>query len=586
MLSSKIKILALISILSWFSPIAMGAVSPAPSTKQALKAAGGLHLPFVANQGQVKDPAIAFVADTFACRVAVSRDGEIVYSRATSQKDSGAPMQITERLVNAQVNVSGRDQQAARVSYFPGRDKTRWHTNLPTYGRVTVGHITPKIRVDLKAHGDSVEKFFYLQPGADPASIRLAVSGAEGLKVDADGEMVLTTASGSMHLSKPIAYQEIDGERRSVPVCYALSRNTYSFEVGKYDASRELVIDPLVRVFAIKHGDQLHNAFMDVVSDDDGNVYAAGYTRDQLVIYKLDRYIKTILGAAFFSKGGEYHGDIIRSMALDSQGHVFVVGKTENLDFPLTPGCADNQPDPMVITKEGFVAKFSADLVTLMAATYLGGDNYEHFFDVAIDARDRVYVAGCSETTGLIDGKTFPVTSTAYDTIPAPEYQIKAVVARLDNDLSTIEAATFLGGSEDDNLNKKADVANCLSISSDGEVSVAGLTNQADFPTTADSISGVKSGDGDIFLARFDADLTQLLYSTFIGGGQDEAPTDLLLNTAGELYMTGWTFSADFPMTSDGYDTSHGLQEEDGFILKLNASGNEILAATFLGGHP
>jgi hypothetical protein len=91
-------------------------------------------------------------------------------------------------------------------------------------------------------------------------------------------------------------------------------------------------------------------------------------------------------------------------------------------------------------------------------------------------------------------------------------------------------------------------------------------------------------GEDDVFLARLDADLTQLRFATYIGGDTTDVPTDLILNAAGELYLLGWTISADFPVPAGGYGTSYGLHEEDGFILKLNAAGDKIQAGPFLGG--
>jgi hypothetical protein len=92
------------------------------------------------------------------------------------------------------------------------------------------------------------------------------------------------------------------------------------------------------------------------------------------------------------------------------------------------------------------------------------------------------------------------------------------------------------------------------------------------------------NGEGDVFLCKLDQDLKTLLVSTYIGGSQNEAPTDMLLDKQGNIYLLGWTFSHDFPMATTGYKTSHSQEEDDGFVLKLNADASEILAGTFIGG--
>jgi hypothetical protein len=577
-------VLLLYILLSSFP--ALGAVSTKPDKTRVLSAASSLHLPFVANRGQVKDPAVAFTADTFACRVEVTRDGRIVYVRSQTSKGGGAQMKISERIMGARIAVEGKDRQTTRISYFPGRDQSQWQSGVPGYGRVTLGHITPRIRVDLKAHGNNVEKLFHLAPGADPARIWLAVQGADEMRVSPDGDLVLTTSTGNMRLTRPVAYQEIGGERRMVAVRYTTRGNTYGFIVGAHDPSRDLVIDPLLKVFTVFEGDDIYNAFLAVTGDAAGNIYAAGYIHNQLVIYKFDHDLEKVLGTVVFSIRAYYQNDVIRSIALDSQGNVFVAGRTSNEDFPVTPGCHDDQFDVLDDDYDGFIAKFSPDLVHLLAATYIGGDWYDYLYDLAIDPEDRIFVAGCS-MRGETDKHLFPVSDTAYDPNSGPVYWKKAVVARLSNDLTTVEAATYLGAQNTDTSDQwpaKTEIAYCLSLTNTGEVWVVGCTDYNGFPTTPDSLDATHNGEKDLFLAKLDADLSQLRYSTYIGGEKDEAPTDLILNSAGELFLTGWTFSADFPVTSDGYDTSYGFHEEDGFILKLAPDGNEILAGTYLGG--
>jgi hypothetical protein len=163
---------------------------------------------------------LAYVADTFACRVAVTRNGQITYSRFQDEKGHGSDFHIKERLVGPamNINVQARDRQSAKVSYYNGPDASKWYTELATFDRVSLGRIQPGIRMELRAHGDNVEKLFYLSPGADPAGIRLAVEGARDLRVNADGELELTAAhpKGTMRFTKPVAYQQINGQRRTV----------------------------------------------------------------------------------------------------------------------------------------------------------------------------------------------------------------------------------------------------------------------------------------------------------------------------------------------------------------------------------
>ena len=565
------------------------ALASAPNAdlkKKVTSAMADLHLPFVENKGQVADPKVAFVADTFACRVSVTRDGQIVYGLPADKKGKGPGGEIKERLVGegAKIRVRGQKSDGAMVSYFPGRDASQWKRNVPTFEQVHLGRVAPGIEMALSAHGRNVEKLFYVEPGADPSAIRLGVEGAKGLSIRKDGELELATAVGAMRFSQPVAYQEINGEKRMVKVSYQVSENTYGFALGNYDTTQQLVIDPLITVFPISQS-ETHNLIEALATDAEGNVYAAGGAGDQLAIFKLDSRLDSILASVRFSEDAYYRLEMIYNLVLDRHGNVIVAGTTINSDFPVTEGCHDNRiyDGTYQASPEGFVTKFSADLSTMIASTFVGGDGWEEIKALVVDEHDQVYVAGNSRFCGLTGGQEFPITGGAFDETPLEKYYYQGMVVKLDPTLSTVLAATYLGGHECDNNGCKT-LIHCLALDADGNLWAAGHTDFPDFPTTDGSLDSSYNGGGDIFLSKMDPDLTQLLVSTHIGGLQDEEPTDMLFDAQGDLYLLGWTYSTDFPMPAGGYMPEHSNYEEDGFILKLNASANEILAGTFLGG--
>ena len=543
-----------------------------------------MHLPFVENKGQVTDPNVAYVADTFACRVSVTKDGQIVYGLPGNKEDKRHGLKIKERLLGESVKtrVSGRISHGAKVSYYPGRDKSRWRSNVPTYEQVSLGQVAPGIEMALCARGQNVEKLFFVEPGANPTDIQLTVEGAKDLSVKENGELELVTASGVMRFSKPIAYQEIDGKRSMVGVGYLVSKNTYGFALGDYDPSQKLVIDPLITVFPISHNMD-DNLIMALAVDGDGNIYAAGDSADQLVVFKLDSKLEKMLASIYFSEWANYCHDLIRCMALDSMGNVVVAGSTWNQDFPITEGCHDNRLShpPYYHGPEWFVTKLSADLQTIVASTFVGGDYMDKLNAMVLDANDNVFVAGYS-VTGQTDEQQFPVTPDAFDVTPINYYQHQGAIAKLDNNLSKVLAATYLGGHECDKMECE-DAVHCLAIDADGNLWAAGRTTYPDFPVTDDSFDPTYNGEGDVFLSKLDPDLSQLLMSTHIGGLENEAPSDILFDDQGNLFLLGWTYSSDFPIPDGGYQPDHGHNEEDGFILKMTASGNEILAGTFIG---
>jgi hypothetical protein len=143
------------------------------------------------------------------------------------------------------------------------------------------------------------------------------------------------------------------------------------------------------------------------------------------------------------------------------------------------------------------------------------------------------------------------------------------------DDPSDLLFSTFLGGSE-------VDFAWGLALDAAGNVMVAGRTYSDDFPTTPGAFDAEISGSSDAFVARLNPDGNQLLYSTFLGGGEPDLAADLALDTAGSATITGFTRSADFPTTPGAFDTDHN-GANDVFVTRLNADGSELLYSTFLG---
>ncbi|MCP4688816.1 MAG: hypothetical protein GY859_12245, partial [Desulfobacterales bacterium] len=182
---------------------------------------------------------------------------------------------LQEELVKGRVKqVRGEGAAPTRVSYFKGRDQSKWKNNVNTYDMVSLGEVYEGVDVKLRAYGSNVEKLFYVKPGADADAIRLRLEGADGLKINAAGELEIETDLGPVAFTAPIAYQEADGKKRDVKVAYAVNGNEYGFSVGEYDRTKELVIDPLLASTYI--GASNNDSARSISVDQIGNVYISG----------------------------------------------------------------------------------------------------------------------------------------------------------------------------------------------------------------------------------------------------------------------------------------------------------------------
>ncbi len=566
-----------------------------------------VRVPFVENVGQV-DKEVSFYASTFGGTVCVTRNGEIVYSlpkyedvedkealsRRHKEMEKGRHTRkvkgwvLKESFVGADVKeVKGVKRAETVVSYFRGRDPKKWVKGIKSYRGVSFGEVYEGIRLALKARGASVEKVFYLEPGANAEKIMVRVEGAKGLKVNERGALEVKTDLGVVRFTRPLAYQEEGGKRELVEVRYVIKGDgLYGFRVGKYDKKRPLVIDPLLGSTYLGGGDW-DRAY--ALYANGGNVYVAGWTYStdfpttvgaydesfnggtyDAFVSKLSGDLSTLLASAFLGGGGSE--DYIHTLYVDGQGNVYVAGTTASSDFPTTTGAYDESKNGPYY--DAFVSKLSGDLSTLLASTFLGGSAW-NFSDYAnalyVDGQGNVYVAGTTASTD------FPTTTGAYDESHNGNGDV--FVSKLSGDLSSLLASTFLGGSY-------IDVANAIDVDGQGNIYVAGYTGSSDFPTTTGAHDeSYNGGDYDAFVSKLSGDLSTLLASTFLGGGDyDVAPT-LDADGQGNVYVAGYTASSDFPTTTGAYDESYnGGDYADAFVSKLSGDLSNLLASTFLGG--
>jgi len=578
--------------------------TPSMPSKEAVSAKlATLERGWVKNEGQWDERAL-FSAPGYFGNTWITKDGELLHvavkkeeCKDRTEKAKACPSKswvISERWVGGKVQaIKGEEELQTKVSYFIGNDPSKHKTNLPTYRYVSLGEVWSGIEVKLKATQKTVEKLFYVQPGADPSKIVVEVGGAKGLKLSKDGEIIIQTGLGELKLSKPIAWQEKDGKKLPVEVSYKLiGKNRYSFEVAKADPSLPIVIDPILQTTYLG-GNGSDYAYALAIHPKTGDVYVAGMTastdfpntfggaqgdyigRVDVFVSRLNSNLTRILQSTYL--GGRGNDEAYALTIHPTTGEVYVAGTTNSTDFPNTFGGAQANNRGQ---KEAFVARLSSDLTKILQATYLGGNYGDEAKALAIHPKTgEVYVAGKTNSTNF--PRTFGGTQERFGGGPSD-----AFVARLNSDLTQILQSAYLGG-------KDGDEAKALAIHpKTGEVYVAGYTNSTDFPKTAggaqtncNNCAGGTLPIYDAFVARLNSDLTQILQSTYLGGREvDDASAIAIHPITGEVYVAGYTESTDFPNTS-GRAQASKEKNRDAFVAKLNSDLTKILQATYLGGN-
>ena len=249
------------------------------------------QIPFIKNESQI-DSRVKYYAPTFTGTVFVT-DDSITYALKANKEETPKGWVIKESFLNAKdTKAKGQKASETRVSYFKGKDRRNWKANIATYKEIGLGEIYDHIRLHLKAYGKNVEKIFVVERGGNPEAIAIEVKVAKGLKVNGEGELEIATGMGTVKMTTPVAYQEVNNKRVEVAVAYLIKNSdklipqpaiqnlnsiSYGFAVGEYNKDYPLIIDPLLASTFI--GGSSLDWTHDLAIDSSGNVFVTGWTR-------------------------------------------------------------------------------------------------------------------------------------------------------------------------------------------------------------------------------------------------------------------------------------------------------------------
>ncbi|HKO96289.1 MAG TPA: SBBP repeat-containing protein [Pyrinomonadaceae bacterium] len=414
--------------------------------------------------------------------------------------------------------VEGLDQLSTTTNYFAGSDPAEWRTNIPTFNRVRYSEVYPGI--DMVYYGDQrrLEYDFVVTPGADPSVIELAFKGIKNYEITYEGDLVLRTSQGDIRQSKPFAYQEVNGVKKEVSAGYVPNG------VGRLG-------------FQLGDYDPARPLIIDPV-----------------LVYS------SYLGGSGFDQG--------YAIAADQLGNAYVTGRTAAIDFPTTAGALQTNYGG----GDAFIAKLNPAGTALIYSTYLNGASGN---GIAVDSAGSAYVTGDAYTTN------FPTTVGAFQTVPTG---FDVFVTKLNPSGSALDYSSRFGGNLDD-------FGRGIALDAGGNAYITGWTScQAStctFPTVNAFQAEYAGGINDAFVTKIDSTGSALVYSTYLGGGDFINATEdwgeaIAVDNAGSAYVTGYTYSPDFPVTAGAFDRSRaGL---DAFVTKFAPNGRSVAYSTFLGG--
>src|SRR6185503_13388400 len=251
--------------------------NPSPDT-QAKATAEYMRLPltFELNQGQ-SDPAVKAMARGNGYGLFLtSTESVVVLTGTKDQKPAVLRMQLL--VSNPAARILPLDPQRGTVSSYIGNAPEKWQKDIPTFGKMRYEEIYPGVDLVYYGHQGALEYDFILSPGANPKNIHFGVKGADKIRIDRHGDLLLHTAFGDVRHHKPVIYQQIDGVRREIAGHYVMrGRRDVGFEIAEYNPRHELVIDPTLG-FSTYTGGSLNDQVTCVAVDKLGNTFIGGST--------------------------------------------------------------------------------------------------------------------------------------------------------------------------------------------------------------------------------------------------------------------------------------------------------------------
>jgi len=555
---------------------------------RATTAFGKLPLYFVENRG-VYDDAVRYYIQGRNKTLYFTDDGVTIALRG---EEKGWTVKLDFVGANPDARPIGLAKQAAVFSYFKGPEKDG-KAGIPTFAKIIYRDLWPGIDLVYNGTVNKLKYEFVVAPGADPTQIRLRYRGVATLERTAEGALEVTTPGGSFEDAPPVAWQEVDGERVPVTLAYTVGEDgAFGFEVGEYDRTRSLVLDPAVIVYCGYIGGK-NSTVAAAAVDAAGSLYVCGSiggasgfpaTVGPDLTFNggaSDAFVARIRpdgkGLVYCGYIGGASADGCGGIAVDAAGNAYVVGQTDSNEtsFPVKSG-----PD---LTYNGglhdvFVAKVNPAGTTLVYCGYIGGSGIDQMGGITVDAAGRAYVCGSTDSTQT----TFPVTVGPDLTFNGA---VDVFVARINAPGTGFDYCGYLGGVGGDICQWPE---GGIAVDSTGNAYVCGWTTstQTTFPVKIGP-SLIFSGGSEAFVAKVAPGGTALVYCGYIGGPSADIACAIAVDSAGRAHVTGktWNSESTFPVVvGPDLTFNNSFGPPDAFVARVDAQGRRLEYCGYIGG--
>ena len=428
-------------------------------------------------------------------------------------------------------------------NYFIGNDTTRWVSNALAYHEIRYLSLYPQIDLQLYESDATLKYDVIVHAGGNPSDFVVAYFGQDDLKI-IDGALNVETSFGTIIEGKPRAYQIINGSEKEVECLYVIEDNQMSFSFpGGYDSAYDLIIDPSL-TFSSFTGASSDNWGMTACPDINKNLVAAGI----------------VFGAGYPLSTGAYDATFNNGM----------------IDVAIT--------------------KFNATGSGIIFSTFLGGGDNESPHSLIVNSANELYILGVTSSTnfplgvGAYQASKNGGSSFLFDNYVNFSGGSDMFVTKLSPGGNSLIGSTYIGGSGNDGVSTGATIAfnygdvfrGEIMVDASNSVFITSSTESSDFPVVG-GFDNTLGGTQDAFVAKFNSNLTSLLWSTYIGGSGLESGNSVQLSSTGDVFVGGGTTSSNLPATAGHLNPTFKGGTTDGYVFKFPAPGYGSPVATYVG---
>lgn len=503
-------------------------------------------------------------------------------------------------------NVTGEKSNGSTRNYFYGNNKNKWVSNVPVFEAVKLAEMYPGVDAIVQFENGLPRYDFVVKPGSDPANIALKFTGASDISVSEKGDYItLKTQFGDVRSGRIVAYQENAGSRISIPCTFTSKTSAaVQFNVGEYDRSRPLIIDPLI--YSTYLGESGADKINAMVADKAGNIIVVGSTDAatypfttgvydstyngglDCFITKFNPMLSKILFSTYMGAGAD---DQINAVSLDDANNIFVGGETISTTFPTLAGWKMLHAG----STDGFVARFNATGSQLVYSSFIGGGGVDRVLTVNANLVGELAVGGETNSTNFTTGG-----SSIYQ--KNRQGNVDGFLARFKSGGGSVDFSTYIGGSGNDRINSVSYNPGSSFIYFGGECSelLTAGTNAPNgtFPTPVPPM-GPNPGDpgrkpydntfndavdgivGAISITGGFDDITNQ-YLGYVGTELDDRVIAIAVGQDNSLIVTGASKMGQ-TRKLPGITTA-GKGGFDVFVIRYKAGGRDFTSSTFFGG--